>query len=46
MSRGLTEQQAIKTVVAGFVEPVIKRLPLEYALELQRLVELEMEGAV
>lgn len=46
MSRGLTEQQAMKTVVAGFIEPVVKKLPLEYALELQRLIELEMEGAV
>lgn len=46
MSRGLTEQQAISMIVAGFVQPIIKALPLEYALELQKLIELEMEGAV
>ncbi|MEK9151906.1 MAG: Fe-S cluster assembly protein SufB [Patescibacteria group bacterium] len=46
MSRGLTHEQAMKTVVSGFIEPVVKRLPLEYAVELNKLVELEMEGAV
>ena len=46
MSRGLTEQQAMQMVVTGFIEPVIKSLPLEYAVELNKLIELEMEGAV
>lgn len=45
-SKGLSEEQAMQMVVAGFVEPIIKALPLEYALELNRLIELEMEGAV
>jgi Fe-S cluster assembly protein SufB len=46
MSRGLTETEARKAIVGGFVEPVAKRLPLEYAIELRKLVELEMENAV
>src|SRR3989338_4562572 len=46
MSRGLSEEQAMRLIVSGFVEPVIKALPLEYALELNRLLELEMEVAV
>jgi Fe-S cluster assembly protein SufB len=46
MSRGLTEGDARKLIVGGFVEPVAKRLPLEYAVELRKLVELEMENAV
>ncbi|MBI4457773.1 Fe-S cluster assembly protein SufB [Candidatus Uhrbacteria bacterium] len=46
MSRGLTQEQAMKTVVSGFIDPVVKRLPLEYAVELNKLIELEMEGAV
>jgi Fe-S cluster assembly protein SufB len=46
MSRGLTEDQAKKMIVSGFIDPVIKRLPLEYAVELNKLIELEMEGAV
>jgi len=46
MSRGLSQEQAMQLVVAGFVEPIIKALPLEYALELNRLIELEMEGSV
>ena len=45
MSRGLSEEQAIQMVVAGFVEPIIKALPLEYALELNKLIEMEMEGS-
>jgi Fe-S cluster assembly protein SufB len=45
-SRGLTEEQAKKMIVGGFIEPVVKRLPLEYAVELNKLIELEMEGAV
>ena len=46
MSRGLTEQEAMTMVVNGFIEPFVKELPLEYAVELNRLVQLEMEGAV
>ncbi|MBP7805260.1 MAG: Fe-S cluster assembly protein SufB [Candidatus Pacebacteria bacterium] len=45
-SRGLSAEQAMRLVVSGFVEPIVKALPLEYALELNRLIELEMEGAV
>jgi len=46
MSRGLTEEQALKMIVTGFIEPVIKRLPLEYAVELNKLIELEMLNSV
>ena len=46
MSRGLTEEQAIQMVVAGFIEPIVKQLPLEYAVELNKLIELEMEGSI
>ncbi|HIH10652.1 TPA: Fe-S cluster assembly protein SufB, partial [Candidatus Woesearchaeota archaeon] len=43
-SRGLTSEQALKLIVTGFIEPVIKALPLEYAVELNKLIELEIEG--
>ncbi|MFA5995727.1 MAG: Fe-S cluster assembly protein SufB [Patescibacteria group bacterium] len=46
MSRGLTEQAAVALVVNGFIEPIVKSLPLEYAVEMNRLIELEMEGSV
>ncbi|MFC0315420.1 Fe-S cluster assembly protein SufB [Gordonia phosphorivorans] len=46
MSRGLTEEEAMGMVVRGFVEPIAKELPMEYALELNRLIELQMEGSV
>ncbi len=46
MSRGLTETQAVKMIVSGFIDPVVKRLPLEYAVELNKLIDLEMEGSV
>ncbi len=46
MSRGLSEEEATRLIVSGFIEPIIKALPLEYALELNKLIELEMEGAV
>lgn len=46
MARGLTEQEAHALVVNGFIEPIVKVLPLEYAVEMNRLIELEMEGAV
>ena len=43
-SRGLSEEQAVQMIVAGFIEPVVKELPLEYAVELNRLVEMETQG--
>jgi len=46
MSRGISEDEAMAMVVRGFVEPIAKELPMEYALELNRLIELQMEGAV
>ena len=46
MSRGLTEEQASQLIVSGFIEPIIKELPLEYAVELNRLIQMEMEGSV
>src|SRR3989344_2848647 len=46
MSRGLNEEQAKQIVVSGFIEPIIKQLPLEYAAELNKLIELEMEGSL
>ncbi|MBI2765619.1 MAG: Fe-S cluster assembly protein SufB [Chloroflexi bacterium] len=46
MSRGLSEDAAAKMIVNGFVEPIVKELPMEYAVELNRLIELQMEGAI
>ena len=46
MSRGLTEEEAMAMIVRGFIEPIARELPMEYALELNRLIELQMEGAV
>lgn len=46
MSRGLSEVEAMSLIVSGFIEPIVKELPLEYAVELNRLIELEMEGSV
>ncbi|MFC4563253.1 Fe-S cluster assembly protein SufB [Nocardiopsis mangrovi] len=46
MSRGLDEDEAMAMIVRGFVEPIARELPMEYALELNRLIELQMEGAV
>ncbi len=46
MSRGLSEEDAIKMIVSGFMEPVMKELPSEYALELNKLIELEIENSV
>jgi len=46
MSRGMTEEEAMAMIVRGFVEPVARELPMEYALELNRLIEMQMEGAV
>jgi Fe-S cluster assembly protein SufB len=46
MSRGLTEAEATNMIVNGFIEPIAKELPMEYAVELNRLVQLEMSGSV
>ncbi|HEX2349891.1 MAG TPA: Fe-S cluster assembly protein SufB [Ktedonobacterales bacterium] len=46
MSRGLTESEAYTMIVSGFIEPIAKELPLEYAVELNRLIQLEMSGSV
>lgn len=46
MSRGFSEQEAAALIVNGFIDPIIKTLPMEYALEMNRLIEMEMEGAV
>ena len=45
-SRGLSQDEAMSMIVRGFIEPIARELPLEYAIELNRLVELEMEGSV
>jgi Fe-S cluster assembly protein SufB len=46
MSRGISEQQAMMMIVNGFIEPIVKELPMEYAVEMNRLIQLEMEGSV
>src|SRR6184192_78401 len=46
MSRGLSEAEASAMIVSGFVEPITKELPLEYAVEMNRLIQLQMEGSV
>jgi Fe-S cluster assembly protein SufB len=46
MSRGLSEAEASGLIVAGFIEPITKELPLEYAVEMNRLIQLQMEGSV
>jgi Fe-S cluster assembly protein SufB len=46
MSRGLREEQATKMIVNGFIEPIVKELPIEYAVELNRLIELEIENSL
>ena len=46
MQRGLNEDEAAAMIVRGFVEPIARELPMEYAIELNRLIELQMEGAV
>ncbi|MCE5207030.1 MAG: Fe-S cluster assembly protein SufB [Chloroflexi bacterium] len=46
MSRGLNEEEANTLVVSGFIEPLVKELPMEYAIEMNRLIQLQMEGAV
>lgn len=46
MSRGLSEEEASVMIVNGFIEPLVKELPMEYAVEMNRLIELQMEGSV
>jgi len=46
MSRGLDEQTAISMIVNGFIEPLVKELPMEYAIEMNRLIQLQMEGSI
>ncbi len=46
MSRGLSQEDATRMIVSGFIEPVVKKLPLEYAVELNRLIEIEMESSL
>jgi Fe-S cluster assembly protein SufB len=45
-SRGISEDEAIAMIVNGFIEPIVKELPMEYALELNRLIQLQLEGSV
>jgi Fe-S cluster assembly protein SufB len=45
-ARGLSEDQAASLIVQGFVEPIVRELPMEYAVELNRLITMEMEGSV
>ncbi len=46
MSRGLTAEEAMTMVVSGFIEPLVKELPMEYAIEMNRLIQLQMEGSI
>ena len=46
MSRGMTEAEASAMIVTGFIEPLVKELPMEYAVEMNRLIELQMEGSI
>jgi len=46
MSRGLSNEEATTMVVSGFIEPLVKELPMEYAIELNRLIQLQMEGSI
>ncbi len=46
MSHGLEEEEASKLIVNGFIEPIVKELPMEYAVEMNRLIELQMEGSI
>ena len=45
-SRGLSESEAMQMIVSGFIEPIVKQLPLEYAVELNKLIDMEMVGSV
>ena len=46
MSRGISEMEAAAMIVNGFVEPLVKELPMEYAMELNKLIQLQMEGSI
>jgi Fe-S cluster assembly protein SufB len=46
MSRGITEEIATSMIVNGFIEPLVKELPMEYAIEMNRLIQLQMEGSI
>ena len=46
MSRGLSEAEAATLIVSGFIEPLVKELPMEYAVEMNKLIQLQMEGSV
>ncbi|GIN89031.1 FeS cluster assembly protein SufB [Siminovitchia terrae] len=46
MSRGISEQEAVEMIVMGFIEPFTKELPMEYAVEMNRLIKFEMEGSI
>lgn len=46
MSRGISEKEALALIINGFIEPIVKQLPMEYALELNRLIDIEMDGSV
>lgn len=46
MSRGLSEEAALNMIVSGFIEPLVKELPMEYAIEMNRLIQLQMEGSI
>ncbi len=46
MSRGMSEEEATSMVVSGFIEPLVKELPMEYAIEMNRLIQLQMEGSI
>jgi Fe-S cluster assembly protein SufB len=46
MSRGLNAEEAATMVVSGFIEPLVRELPMEYAVEMNRLIQLQMEGSI
>jgi Fe-S cluster assembly protein SufB len=46
MSRGIDEEMATSMIVNGFIEPLVKELPMEYAIEMNRLIQLQMEGSI
>ncbi len=46
MSRGIKEEEALTMIIRGFIDPIVKELPMEYALEMNRLIQLQMEGSV
>ena len=46
MSRGLSESEATQMIIMGFIEPFTKELPMEYAVEMNRLIKFEMEGSI